>query len=79
MKPVENKKHTPKYYPMEIYKIEVIAYCDVGSGDLPYTITRHLPLTALQGGNLCKKGAAIVVGTIEIEPKFFKQIRKRKE
>ena len=81
MKPVENKKHTPKYYPIDIYKLDVVIHCDVGYDDgegSVFTLTRHLPLDALRKGNLTKRGASISIGEINVGPKFFRTIRKRK-
>lgn len=80
MKPVENKKHRPKYYPMEIYGIDIVAKVRVHPEGVSCTITRHLPVDLFrEGAALYKHGAEIRVGTITLEPKWFKGIRMRKE
>ena len=78
MKPVKNKKHQPRYHPIDLYKVDIKVYCDVGGGELPYTIIKRLPITCVKCVNLTKLGADIDLGTIKVEPKYFKQIRKRK-
>ena len=81
MKPVENKKHRMKYFPIDLYHIDVNIFCDVGDG-VANMITRHIPLSSIMTmskGNVCRTGAEVRLGTIIIEPKWFKSIRKRKE
>jgi len=76
MKTVPNKKHSPKYYPVEIYQVTITIDCDIGDG---YTngIRRTIPLNRIAGGNTCKYGADIDIGTVKISPKWFKTLRKR--
>lgn len=78
MKPVKNKTHRIRYHKVEVYGIEISLLCDTGRGCK--TITRRLPIHILrEGGNPSISGADVQVGTITIEPYWFKSIRERRE